>query len=112
MPLPKVVDFRIVTGDVYEHVAEYTDGTDPIDITGEDVTMDFYSDDTTVFTLTDTDGLSVDGTLGLISIELTSDQTTLLDDGGRKKRYVLRLDTSETTIMVGKIEMYNFVPES
>jgi hypothetical protein len=108
MSLPETYTIRAVTLDSYTLTVDYVDKVtgDPIDITGETVTAKFYSDDTLLLTLTDGDGLTVTPATGRVVIALDGTQTDALD-GKKNRRYTLRLDTSETTILIGKVEVVN-----
>lgn len=108
MSLPDKYIIRGVTADSYELIVDYVDKTTglPIDISGETITAKFYSDDVLLLTLTSGSGLTISPSLGRIVITLTGTQTDLLD-GKPNRRYVLRLDTSEKTILIGTVEISN-----
>ena len=105
MSLPKDVRLHVLAGDAYQHIATYVDDAgDPIDLSGETITMKIYSKSTLLITLTEGSGLTISALAGQITIDLTGAQTDTLD-GLPDRRYVLRLDDIETTIMWGVIDV-------
>ena len=109
MALPRNVTFRLVAGDAFQYIIDYLDDDNvPIDLTGETITYVIYSGRDAVLTLTEGDGLTITAASGRIQINMTSAETGSLD-GLLDRKHVLRLDTSETTIMVGRVEVFQSV---
>lgn len=109
MALPDEKKIVLVPGDVYPLVVDYViDGTTaPVDLTGKTVTMKFYAGSTLLFTLASGSGLTISPSIGRVVVALTSTQTTALQNAGSAdRRYVLRDDTSEITILRGKVEVF------
>lgn len=103
MALPKDYVIQLVAGDKYQLIVDYQENGVAVDLTGETVTMKVYSKDTLLFTLASGTGLTITPATGRIQVDMTSVQTDMLD-GKPDRKYVLRLDTSEKTIMRGRVE--------
>lgn len=109
MGLPRDYTIQFVAGDTYQLVVDYVDDDgNVIDLTGETITMKFYSKTLELLSLTGGSGLTITPLVGRIQIDLTSANTTLFS-GMPARKYYLRLDTSETTIMTGPVEVYQRV---
>lgn len=107
MDWPETYVLRAITADSYELTIDYKDEAgNAVDISGETVTLTIYSDDDVLLTLTSGSGLTVTPAAGRIVVNLTGAQTSTLD-GKRNRRYILRLDTSEKTILYGPVEVIN-----
>lgn len=104
---PQKYVIRAITADSYELIIDYVDEDNlPIDLAGETITLKIFSGDTQVLELTDGSGLTITPASGRIVVDLTGAQTDTLD-GRSDRRYTLRLDTSEKTILYGTVEVQN-----
>jgi len=109
MALPKDVGLQMVAGDAYSHIFDYVDEDgNPIDLTGETITHKFYAGRDLILTLEAGSGLTITAATGRIQMDLIDTETEQLD-GLRDRKHVLRLDTSDTTLAVGVVEVYNNV---
>lgn len=103
---PQKHRLELVRGDAHELIVSYVDSDSvAIDISGETVVATFYDDETVILTLTDGSGLTVDGPNGLITLDVTSDQVEDLV-GLTDVYYKLQLTTSETTILIGRVNVW------
>jgi len=106
LAVPQKYRIQLVLGDAYELVVSYVDTLgEAIDLDSEAITHTFYDNDEVVLALTEGNGITVSGPAGIITTALTSVQVAAFL-GLTDVRHSLRLDTSETTILYGVVDLW------